>query len=304
MYVNLNGDCRRASNQANTSQVIKVNMANARPVIGAFGAVLLGVAMACTPTLSYAQHSSGGGHVGGGGHFSGGHSAGRSGGGRVAAGGRGYAGGARYATAHYAGGAYGAHGGYTAARGGYAGRAGFAGAHAAWGGGAHYWGGGYWGGRFWPHAYFYPGYAWFLPFLPLGYATFWWGGMPYYYADNLYYTWNPGYNGYTVTDPPPVAGSDAGDASGDAAGDAAPSNPAAAGPQYGAQSGAGAADVYVYPRNGQNEQQTSNDRYECHSWAVNQTGFDPTRAAQQSGNPADYRRAMIACLDARGYTAR
>ena len=67
----------------------------------------------------------------------------------------------------------------------------------------------------------------------------------------------------------------------------------------------GASDIYLYPRNGQSDTQSQNDRYECHSWAVNQTGFDPTRAAaQSSGNAADYRRAMIACLDARGYSAR
>jgi hypothetical protein len=41
---------------------------------------------------------------------------------------------------------------------------------------------------------------------------------------------------------------------------------------------------------------------------VSQTGFDPTTAdgnAQTSGqaNPEDYRRALIACLDARGYSA-
>ena len=79
---------------------------------------------------------------------------------------------------------------------------------------------------------------------------------------------------------------------------------AAAGAPAGAAPGSAASDVYLYPRNGQSSEQTQNDRYECHSWAVNQTGFDPTRAAQQSGNAADYRRAMIACLDARGYSAR
>jgi hypothetical protein len=224
--------------------------------------------------------------------------------------------GAHYAAPHFSG-SYAAHGfqgtrGFQAAHTGFAGRTGFAGAHGyvgahgAWGGGARYWGGGYWGGRFWPHAYFYPGYAWFLPLLPLGYATFWWGGLPYYYANNLYYTWNPGYNGYVVTDPPPVAGTDAADGSADSAqpGNDAPQYSGDA-PQYsGPAPAAGSADVYVYPRNGQNDQQTSNDRYECHSWAVNQTGFDPTRAAQPSGTSADYRRAMIACLDARGYTAR
>jgi hypothetical protein len=66
-----------------------------------------------------------------------------------------------------------------------------------------------------------------------------------------------------------------------------------------------AGGVYVYPRNGQSATQTQSDREECHRWAVSQSGYDPTRAAQQpSGNAADYRRAMIACLDARGYTAR
>ena len=161
-------------------------------------------------------HFSGGGHHGGGGgrsagaHFAGGHAA------------RGFGGGAHYAAPHFAGG-YAAHG-FKGVRNGFAGHPGFAGGRAGWGG-THYWGGGYWGGRFWPHAYFYPGYAWFLPLLPLGYATYWWGGLPYDYADNLYYTWNPGYNGYVVTDPPPVSGTDSGDASGDATGDA---------PQYGA----------------------------------------------------------------------
>jgi hypothetical protein len=153
------------------------------------------------------------------------------------------------------------------------------------------WGGGYWHGGFWPRAYFYPGFSWFLPVLPFGYATFWWSGMPYYYWNNLYYTYSPVDSGYVVTDPPPVA------ASGDAS----------TGTDYdstGGQSGAGAAEVYLYPRNGQSDQQMQNDRYECHSWAVNQTGFDPTRSTQRSGTAADYRRAMIACLDARGYSAR
>src|SRR5258706_16227333 len=36
--------------------------------------------------------------------------------------------------------------------------------------------------------------------------------------------------------------------------------------------------VYVYPANGQNQEQTERDRYECHVWAVQQTGVDPSRA--------------------------
>jgi hypothetical protein len=65
--------------------------------------------------------------------------------------------------------------------------------------------------------------------------------------------------------------------------------------------------VYVYPRNGQSEEQTSSDRYECHKWAVSQTGYDPTTATPEtqssSSSDNDYRRALIACLDARGYSA-
>jgi len=214
----------------------------------------------------------------------------------------GYMGGGRYAAAghfagpHFAGGP-GAQAYHTAVHGRFANTSAM---HAAtrysggggfvpgWRGG-HAWGGGYWHGGFWPHCYFNPGFSWFLPVLPFGYATFWWGGMPYYYWNNLYYTWSPGDYGYVVTDPPPVAGGE-GDSSYDGA------------PQQGISSG---SDVYLYPRNGQSDAQTQNDRYECHSWAVSQTGFDPTRSSQQgSGSAADYRRAMIACLDARGYSAR
>jgi hypothetical protein len=36
--------------------------------------------------------------------------------------------------------------------------------------------------------------------------------------------------------------------------------------------------VFVYPANGQSPEQTERDRYECHVWAVEQTGVDPSRA--------------------------
>jgi hypothetical protein len=35
--------------------------------------------------------------------------------------------------------------------------------------------------------------------------------------------------------------------------------------------------VFVYPANGQTAEQTERDRYECHEWAVQQTGVDPSR---------------------------
>ena len=291
---------------------MSVNTVTGR-VLRAAAVALLGAAVAGAPALTYAQPGFGGGGHGGGGHYAGGAHFG---------GAPHFGGAAHFAAPHYSAhfSGYGAHG-YTAAShfaggahfapaahyGGWTGRygAGWYGGH-YWAG-ARFWGGGYWNGVFWPHIGFYPGWAWFLPVLPLGYATFWWGGVPYYYYNSLYYTWNPGYNGYVVTDPPPAAGDNAAadtssDYSGDnSAGQYAP--PAANQPV--SPGGAGAGDVFLYPRNGQSETQTQNDRYECHSWAVNQTGFDPTRSSQQgSGTAADYRRAMIACLDARGYSAR
>ena len=33
--------------------------------------------------------------------------------------------------------------------------------------------------------------------------------------------------------------------------------------------------IFVYPAHGQSPDQTERDRYECHTWAVQQTGVDP-----------------------------
>jgi uncharacterized membrane protein len=39
----------------------------------------------------------------------------------------------------------------------------------------------------------------------------------------------------------------------------------------------------VYPANGQTPQQLERDRYECHVWAVQQSGFDPSRSGTPPG---------------------
>ena len=69
--------------------------------------------------------------------------------------------------------------------------------------------------------------------------------------------------------------------------------------------------IFVYPRLGQTEELQAKDRYECHSWALSQTGYDPTQpsagdmpAAQRNQMSADYQRAQGACLDGRGYTVK
>jgi len=41
--------------------------------------------------------------------------------------------------------------------------------------------------------------------------------------------------------------------------------------------------VVVYPAHGQSPQQLDRDRYECHLWAVQQTGFDPSQAGVPAG---------------------
>jgi hypothetical protein len=121
--------------------------------------------------------------------------------------------------------------------------------------------------------------------LPPYYSTVWFGGNPYYYADNVYYTWQPDQNGYAVVNPPDNAD--------------APSAPPDAPPMAN-------DSPIVYPKNGQTKDQQAADQFECHSWAKGQTGFDPTQpGGGVSGDPdrsrANYNRAMSACLQGRGY---
>jgi len=46
--------------------------------------------------------------------------------------------------------------------------------------------------------------------------------------------------------------------------------------------------IFVYPNNGQSAEQTDRDRYECHIWAVQQTGVDPSRA-----DASPYERVVV-----------
>jgi Glycine-zipper domain len=47
---------------------------------------------------------------------------------------------------------------------------------------------------------------------------------------------------------------------------------------------ASAQDLYIYPSKGQSQAQQDKDRYECHTWAVQQTGFDPSKPQSKSSN--------------------
>ena len=336
--------------------------------VGALTAVAVAAGAPLVANAAGEAHGGGGGggaHVSGGGgaHFSGGGGHAAMGGGHPGfagarpgfagarpgfAGARpGVAGGAPHgyyganAHAHYAVSANHVYGGYPAGASHFVARTGgFAGGRPALGGhrgfvngSGRFWGGGYWGGRFWPGVHYGAGFAWFLPVLPFGYATYYWGGNPYYYYDGGYYSWDPSYNGYVATDPPPVADT----ASGSGTDEAPPSDDGQAPQSYDVQPqtyappptnpnnvvaspppssppvsstaprgnfSGGISDIIAYPRNGQNDQQTSTDKFECHKWSVAQTGFDPTRSMNLQGTAMDYHRAMGACMDARGYTVR
>jgi hypothetical protein len=130
----------------------------------------------------------------------------------------------------------------------------------------------------------------FVPVLPFAYSTIWMHGMPYYYANETYYTQTPG--GYVVIEPPqgevseiPPAPEEENDYMVD-------------------------DKMFIYPRQGQSEEQQDNDRYECHQWAMEQTNYDPTKippeisADQLMQKRADYRHTMADCLDSRGYTTK
>lgn len=120
--------------------------------------------------------------------------------------------------------------------------------------------------------------------LPPFYTSVWFGGMRYYYADNVYYRWDPDRTVYVVSDPPPGT----------------PDNTPASSTEQ----------TFVYPKNGQSEEQTAKDRYECYRWAADQSGFDPTKtaggvdASDTASKSDEYKRAEAACLDARGYSVK
>jgi hypothetical protein len=218
-------------------------------------------------TSAFAQHGGGGGghggggggHAGGGGHY--------GGGGAHAVAGGGYGG--------YRGGGYG--GGY---RGGYGNRGGYG--YGGWRGG-YGWRGG-WGCCGWGWGWGGLGLGLYFASLPLYYDTYYWGGVPYYYADNTYYIYDPNAKQYETVAPPSGLQDQVG-------------------AQAGAEGGGPPSDIIAYPKSGQSPDQQAKDKFECHQWASSQTGFDPTQgSAAPASKRNDYMRAQAACLEGRGYS--
>ena len=140
--------------------------------------------------------------------------------------------------------------------------------------------------------YFFHGGVWYRPYsgryivvqpplgiyintLPPDYATVWVAGVPYYYADDVYYNVAPG-RGYVVVAPPPGI---------DTTQTAAPPAPAPVAP-----------DPIFYPRNNQSPEQTEADRRACNAWATTQP--------QAMADAKVFERATDACMDGRGYSVR
>ncbi len=44
-------------------------------------------------------------------------------------------------------------------------------------------------------------------------------------------------------------------------------------------------DMFIYPNKGQSQEQQERDKFECHSWAVKQSGFDPMKRPTTSTPP-------------------
>jgi hypothetical protein len=119
-----------------------------------------------------------------------------------------------------------------------------------------------------------PGYGFYFVSIPSYCKLVYWDGVPYYYADDVYYEWNSSVGAYEQVQPP------AGLA--DSINNQAPV----------------LRDLFVFANGAQTIEQLERDREECHQWAADQVGFDLKVAA----NRANYLRADGACLEARDYS--
>ena len=125
----------------------------------------------------------------------------------------------------------------------------------------------------------YP-YGSMAPVLPYGAVSYGYGPGRYWYHGGVWYRpWGPRF----VVVAPPV-------------GYVVPAEPVAMPPPPPVSVASTKPDPVIYPRNGQNAQQTEYDRQECNRWATTQ------QAAMADAGV--FQRAVEACMDGRGYTMR
>jgi hypothetical protein len=151
--------------------------------------------------------------------------------------------------------------------------------YGGWHGSRGYGWGGYYGGAGWL------GYGLLFSALPLAYATYYWDGVPYYYADDNYYQWDGAANEYETVAPP-----------------AGLANEVTAAAPIGAAQPGTQPQLYAYPRNGQSEAQQAKDRSDCQQWAGAQAGTDS--AGTDPAKHANYLQAQAACLTGKGYSVQ
>jgi hypothetical protein len=63
------------------------------------------------------------------------------------------------------------------------------------------------------------------------------------------------------------------------------------------------SNIFIYPTKNQSQTQQDKDRYECHLWAVKQTGFDPSMpqtVAPNGARPEQYRSSQPHVLKGAG----
>lgn len=117
--------------------------------------------------------------------------------------------------------------------------------------------------------------------LPAGYISFYIGPRHYFYANFTYYLWDQRAGQYVTVEEPEGAES-----------------------EVVAASNSDSGEIFVYPNRGQSDEQRDFDRYQCYLWAVDQTGYDPGAETVEVDRAGDYRRAISACLEGRGYTVK
>lgn len=120
-----------------------------------------------------------------------------------------------------------------------------------------------------------------VPYLAPGYVRFNLNSNRYYYSGYTYYRWDDRHRDYIVVAEPRGAS--------DAIVTAAASS---------------TGEIYAYPAKGQSAEQQDRDYYDCHVWGVQKSDYDPSLEAQDADSAQDYRRAMTACLEGRGYSVK
>ena len=61
-------------------------------------------------------------------------------------------------------------------------------------------------------------------------------------------------------------------------------------------------EMFIYSAKGQSAEQQKKDEFECYQWAVQQTGYDPTKSQQAQID--GYNKAKQVCLEGNGYTVK